>query len=237
MPLLIALLILCCALPAHAATDDDGLLIAAGAGYKRPLLALYQAFERDSGIGVEAAFGNMRQVLAQTRASARVALVVGERRFLAESGLFARTQPFGRGRLVLVRTAELADRPLTDPAFRRIALPDPARAIYGRAALQSLAHDGLREALAERLTVLATVPQVAAHLRAGSVEAGFINATEARALDPERLVVETIDPSHYAPLEIVIGVPTRRAPGAAAERFLDFVTTPAARDLLAEYGL
>ena len=38
----------------------DSLLIAAGAGYKKPLTEIYAAFTQSTGTRVEAAFGNMQ---------------------------------------------------------------------------------------------------------------------------------------------------------------------------------
>lgn len=215
----------------------ESLLIAAGAGYKGPLLELYAAFERETGIEVRAAFGNMRQVLAQTRDGGQVDLVVGERGFLAESGLFARDVALGQGRLMLVYAEGIEARELDDPAIQRIALPDPDKAIYGRAAYQALERSGQLDALRPRLTILSTVPQVAAHLRAGSVEAGFINGTQAQSLDATPMHIEDVDPALYDAPQIVIGIPQDHTLNASTQAFLDFIATERARDLLKGYGL
>lgn len=215
----------------------ESVLIAAGAGYKRPLLALYDTFEHESGIKVRAAFGNMRQVLAQTRDSGQVDLLVGERGFLAESGLFARDVALGQGRLMLVYAEGIEARELDAVAIKRIALPDPDKAIYGRAAYQALERSGQLDAVRPRLSILSTVPQVAAHLRAGSVEAGFINGTEARSLEATPMHIEDVDPAFYDAPQIVIGIPQDHTPSASTQAFLDFIATEKARDLLKGYGL
>lgn len=111
--------------PALAA---ESLMIAVGAGYKRPIGELAAAFERRSGIRLEPLFGNMGQVLAQAGQSDRVALVLGDQAFLEEAGqvAFSRYLPVGRGRLVLAwpngkRLAEPAD--LAAPGFPARSAP------------------------------------------------------------------------------------------------------------------
>lgn len=41
----------------------EPLLILAGTGYKKPLIAIYDAFTQSSGAKVEAVFGNMQHML------------------------------------------------------------------------------------------------------------------------------------------------------------------------------
>ena len=70
---------LCAALPAFA----QNLLIAAGAGYKRPLGELCAAFQKQSGIKVEQVYGNMGNIVAQTKQGDDIAIIFGDQAFLA----------------------------------------------------------------------------------------------------------------------------------------------------------
>jgi molybdate transport system substrate-binding protein len=81
------LLVLC--LAGGQFSHADTLTLAAGAGYKKPVMEHCSRFEELSGIHTEALFGNMRQVLSQAEQSDRVALVVGDRAFLEQSDRFA----------------------------------------------------------------------------------------------------------------------------------------------------
>ena len=217
----------------------DSLLIAAGAGYKKPLTELYAAFTQATDTQVEAAFGNMQQVLAQTRESGRVDLVIGEQGFLSKTGLFDRYVELGKGRLVLAYGAKRLNgyEALTDPAVERIALPDPRKAIYGRAATQFLERSGLLPELKDKLMTLATVPQVSAYLVAGTVDTGFINITDALGLRGKIAGYEEIPGDLYDAPVIVLAVPKARTESEGAKTFADFLDSDAARAILAKHGI
>ena len=235
MRILLVLLTLTLSLPLAA----DPLLIAAGAGYKKPLTEIYAAFTRSTGTKVEAVFGNMQQVLAQTRDSGRVDLVVGEQAFLAKSGLFSRDQTLGTGRLVLAYGARrLAGyQSLTDPAVTRIGLPDPQKAIYGKAATQFLERSGLMPQVKDKLMTLSTVPQVSAYLIAGTIDAGFLNVTDALGIADKIAGYDELPAGLYDQPVIVLAVPKDRPESAASKSFADFIGQDGARAILTRYGL
>lgn len=230
---LILTLMLSC--PASA----DSLLIATGAGYKKPLTEIYAAFTQATGLKVEATFGNMQQVLAQTRDSGRVDLVVGEQGFLSKTELFERYLELGQGRLVLAYGPKrLSGYPaLTAPEVERIALPDPNKAIYGRAATQFLERSELLPQVQPKLMTLATVPQVSAYLVAGTVDAGFINITDALGLEGKIAGFDEIPADLYDPPLIVLAFPKERPASVAAKAFADFLGSDAAKTILRQYGL
>lgn len=218
----------------------DALLVAAGAGYRKPVMELLEDFSKSSGMRTEASFGNMRQVETQARQNPDIALMIGDRAFLEPMGLAERFQPLGTGRLVLVTArgqaiASLAD--LREPRFRRIALPDRAKAVYGNAAATCLARLGLAQPLAGRLLEVATVPQVSAYVATGEVDAGFVNRTEALALQGRAGAAIDAPQDCYDPIELSVGVLKGRAGGAAARAFLDYLASPAARQVLERHGM
>lgn len=235
MRIILSLLVLL----ASFSASGDALLVAAGAGYKKPLTEVSAAFTEASGIAVDGAFGNMQQVLAQVRHSGRVDLVVGEQGFLAKSGLFERFEPLGTGRLVLAYAGRrLAGyQALADPAAERIALPDPKKAIYGIAATQFLTRSGLLPQVEDRLLTLATVPQVSAYLIAGTVDAGFINITDALGIAEKIAGFDEIPAALYDPPVIALGFPKDRPTSAAAQAFADYLASPPARAIFSKHGL
>ncbi|HRO83016.1 MAG TPA: molybdate ABC transporter substrate-binding protein [Alicycliphilus denitrificans] len=218
----------------------DTLLVAAGAGYRKPVMELLEDFSKSSGIRTEASFGNMKQVEIQARQNPDIALLIGDRAFLEPMGLAERFQHLGTGRLVLVTArgqaiASLAD--LREPRFKRIALPDRTKAVYGNAAATCLARLGLAQPLTERLVEVATVPQVSAYVATGEVDAGFLNRTEALALQGRAGAAIDAPQDCYDPIELSVGVLKGRAGGAAARAFLDYLASPAARQVLERHGM
>ncbi len=118
------------------AADPAGLLLMAGAGYKRPVEALCADFTRDTGIPVERSYGNLQQIFAQARASGRVDVLIGDADFIdhAKDLNLPQRQTLGQGKLVLAWRRKLLGRrspdPITDPVrdlpeMQSITLPNP----------------------------------------------------------------------------------------------------------------
>lgn len=223
--------------PAMAA---DGVLIAAGAGYRKPVLELLQTFSQSTGIKAEASFGNMKQVEIQARQNPEINLLIGDKAFLEPMDLASRYALLGQGRLVLVASkahplSALTD--LTQPQFKRIAVPDRSKAVYGKAAFACLERSGLLPAVQDRLLEVATVPQVSAYLITGDVDAGFVNKTEAMALKDKAGASVEVAQDCYAPIDLSLAVIKGRDANAATQAFIDFIATPQARQVMERHGL
>lgn len=218
----------------------DSVLLAAGAGYRKPVLELLENFTQASGIRAEASFGHMKQIETQAQQNGGIAFLIGDRVFLEPMQLAERYLPLGQGKLVLVvaRGQGIASlNELQEPRFQRIALPDRVKAVYGKAAATCLQRLGLEQALAGKLVEVATVPQVSTYVATGEADAGFVNLTEALALQG-RVGARLEAPANcYDPIELSVGVLKGRGDSAAARAFIDYLTTPAARSVLERHGL
>lgn len=223
------------ALPALAGS----LLVASGAGYKTVVEALADAYSSQSGTTVERIYGNMGQIIGQAKTSGKVDLLIGEEGFLRSSPLpLTESASLGKGRLVLAWPKgkdEPAD--LKASAVARIALPDPERAIYGKAAMEYLDNSGLHDPLKDKLVVVGTVPQVFAYLATGEVDAGFMNLTQAVAAADKIGGFREMDEKLYKPIAIAC-IRLETAPSAdAARKFAEFLGTDAARAIISAHGL
>lgn len=235
------------------AAEPTGLLIMAGAGYKRPVEALCADFTRQTGIAVERSYGNLQQLFAQARASGRVDVLIGDADFIdhAKDLDLPQRQTLGQGKLVLAWRRKLMGRrspePIADPVrdlpdMQSITLPNPQQAIYGRAAEQWLKAKGLWAPLLDKLKIVQTVPQVSAYLTSGQIDAGFMNLTEALAVKGQLGGYLTLQPGadSYAPIDIVAAFPAAGAqPDGAASRaqFATFLQGAAAQGILRNAGL
>lgn len=223
------------------ALAQQSLLVAGGAGYKRPMDEIAQGYEASTKIKVERFYGHMGQVLAQAHATGKVAVVFGEREVLeaADQVQFSHILPLGKGRLVV---AWAKGKTMTQPqalasdAFLRIAVADTRQAIFGKAALEYLRSSGLLPAVEKRLLTVNMVPQVSSYLVSGEVDAGFINLTEALAIREKIGGYLEIPQADYAPVEIVAAqVNGKDAPEVQA--FMAYLQTPAVREILKRYGM
>ena len=235
--LLLAVLVAASIAPAVA---SDSVLIAAGAGYRRPVLDLIQAFTTATGIKAEASFGNMKQVEIQAKQNPDISLLLGDRVFIAPMQLAQRFEHLGSGQLVLVTSKNHALKSIADlskPEFKRIAVPDRVKAVYGKAAFTCLERNGLASSLQPRLLEVATVPQVGSYLATGEVDAGFVNKTEAMALQGKTGSSVPMPADCHDPIELSLAVIDGRDSGAATRAFVEFVGTPEARAVLQRHGL
>ncbi|MDE2173743.1 MAG: molybdate ABC transporter substrate-binding protein [Betaproteobacteria bacterium] len=235
------------------AADPVGLLLMAGAGYKRPVEALCADFTRETGIPVERSYGNLQQIFAQARASGRVDVLIGDADFIdhAKDLNLPQRQTLGQGKLVLAWRRKLLGRrspdPITDPVrdlpeMQSITLPNPQQAIYGRAAEQWLKAKGLWAPLQDKLKIVQTVPQVSAYLTSGQIDAGFLNLTEVLAVKGQLGGYLELQPGadSYAPIDIVAAFPEQTAQpetSASRARFAQFLQSAQAQEILRRAGL
>lgn len=216
----------------------DGMVVATGGGYRRPMNDLVSAYEAAGGAQVGQVFGNVGQITAQARASDAVAMVCDDQAVLARtSGLsFRRFVPLGTGRLVVayrkgIHLSGPAD--VADAAIRRVAIADVQNATYGKAGLQYLTRAGLQAQVQPKLLTVSMVPQVTAYLIKGEVDAGFVNLTEALGAGQNLGGWVPVDASMYAPIHIACGIlDEKKAAGFAA-----FLESRQARAIEAKHGL
>ena len=218
---------------------ETEIFIAAGAGYRRPVDELKALYETQTGVTVRCIYGNMKQVTTQVKNSGKVSLVIGDAKFLNKTNIaFKKTADIGRGRLVLAVDKSLrisGVEAIRDAAVQRVVLPDAQKAIYGRAAHETLQKLSLYETVKEKLVVVQTVPQATAYLVSGTAKAGFINKTDFVSLDSKRFASIEVDPSLYT--TIMIEAALTQIATDAGDRFFTFLQSSAARDIFVKYGL
>ncbi len=238
LPRALAALLAGCLLGLSAVAAD--LTVAAGAGYRKPVLRLIEMYREGGGETVVAAFGNMQQIVAQAQASGDIALLIGDEKFLRKVDFLTDFQTLGNGKMALAwpkgRAAIAPETGLTQPAIGRIALPDPEKAVYGLAADEWLKHKGLFAAVRAKLIHTATVPQVASYLVAGEVDAGFINVTDAIGLG-ESIGGYVVIEDGYSPIRIVAATVKGREDDPRLRSFLAFLRSARAAELLRSFGM
>lgn len=126
----------------------------------------------------------------------------------------------------------LAD--LTQAAYRRIAIGLPASVPAGRYAKGALQAAGHWAQIEPRTIGANNVRQVLDYVARGEVEAGFVYASDAAVMPVKvkvAFVVPTAVPILY-PAAPLVSSPRR----ALARQFVDFLSTPQARSVLARHG-
>ncbi|HUV70257.1 MAG TPA: molybdate ABC transporter substrate-binding protein [Terracidiphilus sp.] len=127
---------------------------------------------------------------------------------------------------------------LRNPALKRLAIANPDRAPYGRAAVAALTSLNLYNALKPRFATAENIAQAAQFVDSGNADAGLISLTS--ALTPRLAssgIYFVIPRNLYPPIEqgaVILRNTTQRA---AAQKLLDFLLSPAIQAQLAKSGL
>jgi molybdate transport system substrate-binding protein len=234
---------------AFSSASAAGALIVAAAASMRPALEKLQpAFTRAAGAAPQFVYGSSGKLAAQIKAGAPFDVFVSADADFPDSlvrwGL-AEGPPrvYARGTLVLWTLGEWEVKgdlsTLRNPAIRKIALPDPLLAPYGRAAAAALRKAGLRNETLPRLVFGENVAQASQFILLRAADAGF--TAKSVVLSPEAAGKghwAEVDGSLCAPIDqaAVITRNGHATHGSAAEGFMAVLSGPAAGDTLRACG-
>ena len=215
------------------------LKIAAGAGYKKPLMDVLKEYEK-SGVKIDAFFGNMKQITTQAKET-DIALIVGDKNFLSKKSKldFKEYLYLGTGKVVVAypkgkSITSIED--LTKDTIGKISMPQPKKAIYGIAGEQFLKNAKLYDSVKEKLYVVATVPQSMTYVITNEVDAGIVNLTAALANKAKIGGYIEVPQQYYAPIEIVAGK-LASCNTKECTKFVDFLSSQTSKDIFKKYGL
>lgn len=127
---------------------------------------------------------------------------------------------------------------LRSPALKRLAIANPDRAPYGRAAVAALTSLKLYDALKPRLATAENIAQAAQFVDSGNADAGLISLTT--ALSTHMVAGGTyfvLPRTLYPPIEQGAAIVSNTTQRAAANKLLDFLLSPPIQAQLAKSGL
>ena len=232
--LYVALLVLCSS--GALSGEKEEIYIVSGAGYKAPVNEVISLYEKETGEKVNGVFGNMKMITTYVKQSGDVSLIIGDKNFIAKSKIeLKRNVKIGDGKLLLVYQAILDIKNVKDlvnDSIKRIGIPDPKKAIYGKAAIELLKAAGIYNKVKAKLIVLKTVPQVSSYLKSSDIDVGLINITDYVKIENEKLKSLNIDSSMYNEIVIQAGLIQERAVG-----FFNFIKSEKAKVIFNKYGL
>jgi molybdate transport system substrate-binding protein len=120
---------------------------------------------------------------------------------------------------------------LSDDWVRFVALPNPKLAPYGVAAMESIRHAGIWQQVRAKVVYGENVRQTLQLFESGNADAVITSASLLRGKDPQ-----VIPDDWHAPIEQKGGVVAASANPEAAEQFLAFLTSSAARAIFGKFG-
>ena len=149
---------------------------------------------------------------------------------------------FATGRLVLwstrpgVEVKSVADT-VRNPAVKKIAIANRDTAPYGRAAQQALEKLGVWTDAQPKLVVGENITQTAQFVETGNADIGFVALSLVLAPNlKERGRWLEVPAELYAPLDHGAVLTNRGAANPAARKYLEFLTSEAAKKILRAFG-
>ncbi len=219
--------------------NGANLKVAAGAGYKKPLMDVIKEYEKN-GDKIDAFFGNMKQITTQAKET-DIAVIVGDKNFLSKKSKldFKEYLYLGTGKVVVAypkgkSITSIGD--LTKDTIGKISMPQPKKAIYGIAGEQFLKNAKLYDSVKEKLYVVATVPQSMTYVITNEVDAGIVNLTATLANKAKIGGYIEVPQQYYSPIEIVTGK-LASCNTKECEKFVEFLATQTSKDIFRKYGL
>ena len=229
-------------------TFADTLHIAVAANVQFAFEELAATFTRDTGITLTSSIGSSGKLTAQIQASAPFDVFLSADMdyptALYKRGL-AGGPPvvYAYGTLVLWSLGDMdlstGLDALNDSRIKRIALPNPKLAPYGREALHALAYYKLDAAVQPKLVMGENIAQVNQYISSRSADIGF--TAKSVVLSP-RLHNQgqwiDVPAAAYTPIAqgVVMLIFGQRNHAQAAQRFMEFLHSPNARAILQRYG-
>ena len=231
------------------------LRVAAAADLQPVLPQILAQFERVTGLHAEATYQASAALTTQIQNGAPFDLFLSADmsypKRLIDAGLADAagssdsTAPiiYAKGTLVLwSRKDSTLPPPSVDllryPGLRRLAIANPDRAPYGRAAVAAITSLKLYDSLKAHLVTAEDIAQAAQFVESGNADAGLISMTS--ALTP-RLSASgryfVIPRDLYPPIEQGAVIIRRTTQRAEAHKFLDYLQSPTVQAQLARSGL
>lgn len=220
------------------------LRVAAAADLGPPLKEIAERFRTTEEVETEVVLGSSGNLYAQVRNGAPfdVFLSADEQyiTLLEKDGFASGKVVYARGTLAVVGPgihghAAVTAGLFTAQANGRIAIANPQHAPYGRAAMSLLKHLGIVEEVKPRLVRAENVAQTVQFVDSGNAELGIV-ALSLVIQRKERQGYLVPPPDAYPPIIQAGAAIAHREHMGSARRFLAFMRSPAAQQILRRYG-
>ena len=229
---------------ASASRQDITITVSAASDLRFAFGEIGEAFEEETGIGVDFNFGSTGQLAQQIEAGAPVdvfaAANVSYIDELAEKDLIVEDSQatYARGQIVLwtPKDSELEidsiDR-LADDDVQRIAIANPDHAPYGAAAKDALESAGIWDEVQDKLVLGENISDTLRYGETGNVDVAIVALSLAVPSDGTWTVIPQ---DLYPPLDQAMAVVAGASHESEARAFVDFVNSERGREIMRAYG-
>lgn len=229
--------------------------MAAAADLEPVLPPILEQFRKETGIEAEATFKSSAMLTAQIENGAPfdvfLSADMGFPKRLIDAGLADAAGSadsstpilYAKGTLVLWTRRDAHLPPpslelLSSADLKRLAIANPERAPYGRAAVAALNSLRLYDTLKPKLATAENIAQAAQYADSGNADAGLISLTSAMTQRMQASGSYFVIPRDmYPPIEQGVVIVTKTTQRAAAHKLIDYILSAPVQAQLARSGL
>ncbi len=124
---------------------------------------------------------------------------------------------------------------VTDPSIKKIAIGEPSTVPAGQYAVDTLTYYNVMDQITDKLVYGKDVKEVLTWVETGNVDAGVVYSTDAEVSDSVKTIAVAADESHKAIIYPTAVIKASKNP-EAAQAFIDFLSTDAAKEVFVKYG-
>ncbi len=239
-----SLFVISCAL--SFSVNAQTVTVAIAANLQPVMKSLKTDFKARTGVSIDVISGASGNLSTQIRNGAPFDVFLSaDRDFpqsLQQDGFTVKPSViYAQGVLIICSTQNLNlahwDQLLQSTLVQKIAIGNPAIAPYGKAAQQALTKTGIYEKVKGKIVFGESITQVNTYITTGVVQAGFttLSLIKDDAQKPQ-LYYKLIDDKTYTPIEQAMVLLKHAKANAAAEKFYQYILSPAAKTIFKAYG-
>jgi molybdate transport system substrate-binding protein len=231
-------------LTAHVFAQN--LKIAVAANLQSVIKVLGQDFKQKTGITIEPIVGPSGGLATQVQNGAPYDVFLSADMTFPETLFkegFSANKPvvYAQGSLIICSNQDIGfenwERVLMTERVKKIAIANPAIAPYGKAAEETLKDKGILNDIKSKIVYGESISQVNTYITTGVVEVGFTTQALIKdAANKTQLYWKAIDPKTYSPIEQGMVLLKHAANNPEAEKFYQYILSPAAKAIFKEYG-
>jgi len=231
----------------HIGAHADEVQVAVAANFTQPLKKIAIGFEQASGHKIIATFGATGQFYAQINNGAPFEVLLAadtvtpKKMEQEKTAVAGSSYTYARGKLVLWSAqpgvVDVTGEVLKKGNFMHLSVANPKLAPYGLASMQTIQTLGLAVVLQAKIVQAENITQAYQFISTGNAELGFVALSQVIkegkiGSGSAWIVPETL----YQPIlqDAVLLEKGRDKPAARA--FLTYLASPAARDIIKNYG-
>jgi len=222
------------------------LKVAVAANLQGVIKVLGKDFKEKTGIEIQPIVGSSGNLSTQIKNGAPfdvfLSADMGFPETLAKEG-FSTKEPsvYAYGSLIICSSQNIGfenwERMLLSSRVKKIAIANPAIAPYGKAAEESLKLKGVLDDIKSKLVTGESISQVNTYITTGTVDVGFTTRALVKDVEGKTTIYwKEIDPKSYTPIKQGIIILKESKEVASAQKFYDYMLSPAAKKILKEYG-